>query len=68
MAWCATSPASSPCSPRHGQRAARAFVPAVDAREAALVGDVEVIPVQTLADLVNHLSGEVPIDRRILAD
>ena len=39
----------------------RAFVPAVDASEAALVGDVEIIPVQTLADLVNHLSGESPI-------
>src|SRR5215218_9587344 len=39
----------------------RAFVPAVDATEAALVGDVEIIPVQTLADLVNHLSGEAPI-------
>jgi magnesium chelatase family protein len=39
----------------------RAFVPAVDASEAALVGDVEIIPVQTLADLVNHLSGEAPI-------
>jgi magnesium chelatase family protein len=39
----------------------RAFVPAVDASEAALVGDIEIIPVQTLADLVNHLSGEAPI-------
>src|SRR5829696_9674562 len=39
----------------------RAFVPAGDATEAALVGDVEIIPVQTLADLVNHLSGEAPI-------
>ena len=39
----------------------RAFVPAVDATEAALVGDVEIIPVPTLADLVNHLSGEAPI-------
>ena len=39
----------------------RAFVPAVDAAEAALVGEVEIIPVHTLADLVNHLSGEAPI-------
>jgi magnesium chelatase family protein len=39
----------------------RAFVPAVDAGEAALVGEIEVIPVRTLADLVNHLSGEAPI-------
>src|SRR3712207_7301030 len=42
----------------------RAFVPAVDATEAALVGDVEIIPVQTLADLVNHLGGEAPIADR----
>ena len=39
----------------------RAFVPAVDAAEAALVGDIAIIPVRTLADLVNHLSGEAPI-------
>jgi magnesium chelatase family protein len=39
----------------------RAFVPAVDATEAALVGEVEIIPVRTLVDLVNHLSGEAPI-------
>ena len=40
---------------------ARAFVPAVDAGEAALVGDVAIVPVRTLADLVNHLTGEAPI-------
>ena len=39
----------------------RAFVPAVDAAEAALVGEVAIVPVRTLADLVNHLSGEAPI-------
>ena len=39
----------------------RAFVPAVDAAEAALVGAVEIIPIHTLADLVNHLSGEAPL-------
>lgn len=39
----------------------RTFVPHDDAAEAALVGGVEVLPVRTLADLVNHLSGEVPI-------
>ncbi len=39
----------------------RAFVPAVDAPEAAMVGAIEVFPVHTLADLVNHLTGEVPI-------
>ncbi len=40
---------------------ARAFVPAVDAPEASLVEGLEIYPVQTLADLVNHLSGDVPI-------
>jgi magnesium chelatase family protein len=40
---------------------ARAFVPAADAPEAALVGALEVVPIRTLADLVNHLSGEAPI-------
>jgi magnesium chelatase family protein len=35
----------------------RVFVPADDAREAALVPDVEVIPITNLAQLVNHLSG-----------
>lgn len=39
----------------------RAFVPEVDAREAALIDAVEVYPVRTLGDLVNHLSGDVPI-------
>lgn len=39
----------------------RAFVPEVDAREAALIDSVEVYPVRTLGDLVNHLSGDVPI-------
>jgi magnesium chelatase family protein len=39
----------------------RAFVPHDDAAEAALVGGVEVLPVRTLADLVNHLTGDVPI-------
>jgi magnesium chelatase family protein len=37
------------------------FVPEVDANEAALVPDVDVIPVNDLAQLVNHLSGAVPI-------
>lgn len=35
----------------------RVFVPAVDAPEAALVPNVEVIPITNLAQLVNHLSG-----------
>jgi magnesium chelatase family protein len=39
----------------------RAFVPFDDAKEAALVGGLEIYPVRTLADLVNHLTGDVPI-------
>src|SRR5512145_246491 len=35
----------------------RIFVPEVDAPEAALIPDLEVIPVKTLADLYQHLSG-----------
>jgi magnesium chelatase family protein len=37
------------------------FVPAVDAAEAALIPEMEVIPVESLTTLVNHLSGVVPI-------
>ena len=33
------------------------FVPEVDAPEAALIPDLEIIPVKTLADLFDHLSG-----------
>ena len=36
-------------------------VPAVNALEAALIREVEVIPVQTLAELVAHLRGEMAI-------
>ncbi|HEU0165275.1 MAG TPA: YifB family Mg chelatase-like AAA ATPase, partial [Thermomicrobiales bacterium] len=39
----------------------RAFVPATDAKEAALIAGVEVYGVRTLTDLVNHLTGEVPM-------
>jgi magnesium chelatase family protein len=39
----------------------RILVPAVDAHEAALIPDLEVIPVESLTGLVNHLSGVVPI-------
>lgn len=39
----------------------RAFVPEVDAKEAALVQGVDVYPIRTLADLVNHLTNDVPI-------
>ena len=40
----------------------RAFVPADDAKEAALIAGIAVYPVHTLADLVNHLNAEVPIE------
>src|SRR5687767_2826938 len=40
----------------------RVFVPAIDAAEAALIEGVEVYAVRTLADLVNHLTGDVPIE------
>jgi magnesium chelatase family protein len=43
----------------HGIR--RAYVPAADAREAALVDGISVVPVETLAALVAHLSGMRPI-------
>ena len=39
----------------------RAFVPADDAPEAALIEGVDIYPLRTLADLVNHLNGDVPI-------
>lgn len=41
----------------------RAFVPAVDAREAALIADVDVYPVSSLNQLVAHLVGERLITR-----
>jgi magnesium chelatase family protein len=44
----------------------RLFVPADDASEAALIEGIDVFPVRTLADLVNHLSGDVPIDPRLV--
>ena len=40
----------------------RIFVPEVDAPEAALIPDLEVIPVKSLADLYRHLSGRCPIE------
>lgn len=40
----------------------RAFVPYDDAKEAVLIDGVEIYPVRTLADLVNHLNGDVPIE------
>ena len=40
---------------------ARAYVPADDAPEAALVAGIEIIPVRSLAELVEHLYGLNPI-------
>src|SRR5574342_310815 len=40
----------------------RMFVPEVDAPEAALIPDLEVIPVRSLADLYQHLSGRQLIE------
>jgi len=39
----------------------RIFVPSIDAAEAALIPDLEVIPVDSLAQLFSHLTGEAPI-------
>lgn len=44
---------------REGMR--RAFVPAEDADEAALVEGIDVFPVDSLAGLVKHLNGQAPI-------
>ena len=40
----------------------RMFVPETDAGEAALIPDLEIIPVKTLADLYRHLSGRCLIE------
>lgn len=39
----------------------RIYLPEVDAPEAALIPEVDVIPVESLTALVNHLTGVVPI-------
>ena len=44
------------------QKFFRMFVPAMDAAEASLIPEVEVVPVESLTQLVNHLSGVTPID------
>ncbi len=41
------------------------FVPAEDAAEAALIPGVDVVPVSSLADLVNHLHGIAPIASQV---
>ena len=38
------------------------YVPALDAREASLLGGVRIMPVPSLAGLVAHLRGEAPIE------
>jgi len=40
----------------------RAIVPADDASEAALIEGIDVIAVRTLADVVNYLNGDLPIE------
>jgi magnesium chelatase family protein len=40
----------------------RVYVPAADVAEAALMPDIEVIPVTSLADLVGHLTGLSPVE------
>ena len=48
----------------------RFFVPADDASEAALIPELEIIPVTSITALVNHLTGVVPVapvDRAALA-
>ncbi len=40
-----------------------AYVPAIDAPEAALLPDMTIYPVETLAALLNHLAGHEPIPR-----
>src|SRR3990170_3409259 len=39
----------------------RLFVPAVDAGEAALIPDLEILPISTLRALYEHLIGQTPI-------
>ncbi|HRA47090.1 MAG TPA: YifB family Mg chelatase-like AAA ATPase, partial [Thermomicrobiales bacterium] len=46
----------------------RLFVPASDAAEAALIDGIEVFGVRTLTDLVNHLTGDVPIERMLATE
>ncbi len=41
----------------------RMFVPEADAAEAALIPDLEIYPVKTLAELYNHLAGRHLIER-----
>jgi magnesium chelatase family protein len=40
----------------------RVFVPACDAREAALIPGLEVLPVEHIAAMVRHLTGDCPLE------
>lgn len=44
------------------------FVPASDAREASLIKGLKVIPVNTLAELVGHLRGDIAITEYVARD
>jgi hypothetical protein len=46
----------------------RAFVPFGDASEAVLIEGVEIYALRTLSDLVNHLTGDVPIAPYVAGD
>ncbi len=44
------------------------FVPAVNAKEAAMIQDVTVIPVESLTQLVAHMRGEISIPEYVLEE
>jgi magnesium chelatase family protein len=46
----------------------RMIVPAIDAAEAALIPELEVIPVSSLTALVNHLTGVLPLEPSLPID
>ena len=62
MAACATPAGYCRWQPQRGEKGyQRIIVPEVDAREAALLPDLDVIPVQSLATLFAFLAGSVMI-------
>jgi magnesium chelatase family protein len=61
-ATCATRAACCLWRPRRGEGFKRIVVPETDAGEAALIPELEVIPVRTLAALYQHLSGRQLIE------
>ncbi len=44
------------------------FVPAIDAKEAALIDGITVIPVESLSQLISHLRGNITISKFILEE